>query len=472
MMHYALLSIVSLIIVFLGWKIWKKTKEPAFILGLALIYYWTLAGAWLIIFDLLTNDKGKDFGVHYYHYREALFTIYLDTSYLLSLLYYGLFIILIQCAVLYFSKNKGLEEEKPQPVFINHKLLIAACIGGAVVSCLLVWKEILIAAKFGESIYIVTRLQPGRFATLHQLINFCIVISLYIGLISYISGKNGKYITGDNSKKILWFYVFCVFLVEGYLLLLGNKREIFFAGIFGALFYFSNVSGKVKWQPIVMLVVIIFTPMLFNDGLRSYSPEWLTRYFDTTGLELHIDQIIEYTEFSVKNSTLAFLFSNEMFSAHFSMYGLVSQHVPFTYGASIWSFVYSLVPKVILPDRPESCYEYYFRSVHALKGQGYTIHHASGWYTNFGVPGVLFGGALLGSLWAWFYNKKQTWWKYKNKFVKLLFVIGLSGFTAQLPSMLRSGPEAYKALIFEALIIPAVIIYFSSLFVKKENKND
>jgi len=471
MMHYALLSVLTLVIGFLTWKIWKKTNEPAFVLGIALIYYWTLAGAWIIIFDLLTNDKGKDFGVHYYHYREALFFIHLDNSYLLSILYYGLFMISLQAVVLYVAKRANRLEPVPEPVYINHKILIAACIGGAIVSCMLVWNEVLIAAKFNQSIYVVTRLQPGRFATLHQLINFCIVISLYIGLIAYISGERGKYITGDNSKKILWFYIFCVFFVEGYLLLLGNKREILFAGIFGALFYVSNVSGKIKWQPIAMLIVIIFTPMLFNDGLRAYSPQWLTRYFDTTGLELHIDQVIEYTEFSVKSSTLAFLFSNEMFSAHFSMYGLISQHVPLTYGSSIWSFICSLVPRIMLPDRPQDSYEYYVQSVHALKGQGYTIHHASGWYINFGLAGVLAGGTLLGFLWSRFFNKMHELQKIRNKFMKLLFIIGMLVFTAQLPSLMRSGPEAYKALIFEALIIPTVIIYFSSLFAKRKEKN-
>lgn len=471
MIHYSLLIFFTAIIFYLAIKIWQKTKEPAFILGIALIYYWTLAGAWFIIFDCLTGDKGKEFGVHYYHYRDALFPIFLDNYYLLTILYYSLFIIFVQGCILFFTKKPSIEIQKESPVFINHTILISACIIGAIVSCILVWNEILIAAKFDQSIYVVTRLQPGRFSTLHQLINFCIVISLYIGLISYISGKNGKYITGDNSKKILWFYIFCVFFVEGYLLLLGNKREIFFAGIFGGLFYYSNVSGKVKWQPIALLVLIIFTPMLFNDGLRAYSPVWLTNYFDTTGLELHLMEVIQYTEFSVAGSVLTFLFSNEMFSAHFSMYGILSQHVPLTYGASIYSFVYSLIPKIILPNRPETCYDYYVNSVHALKGQGYTIHHATGWFINFGAAGVLFGGALLGSLWAWFYNKKNALFKVKNKFLKLLFIIGLSGFTAQIPSLIRSGPEAYKAMIFEALIIPTVIIYFSSLFVKKNKTN-
>jgi hypothetical protein len=130
-----------------------------------------------------------------------------------------------------------------------------------------------------------------------------------------------------------------------------------------------------------------------------------------------------------------------------------------------------MIPKMILPDRPETCYDYYVRSVNALKGQGYTIHHASGWYTNFGLPGVLLGGALLGLLWAWFYNKMKRLASIKTKFVKLLFSIALLGFTAFLPSLMRSGPEAYKALIFEALIIPTVIIYFSSMFVRKK-KND
>lgn len=471
MMHYLLLTVLTIIILFIAFKIWKKTNEPAFILGIGLIYYWSLAGAWIIIFDELTGDKGKDFGVHYYHYREALFPIHLNNYYLLSILYYGLFIIIIELCVLFLIKKRAFEHSSFKPVIINHKILILACIAGAFVSCAMVWKEILTSAKFSESIYIVTRLQPGKFTTLHQLINFCIVIALYIGLISYVSAENGRLIKGDQSKKTLWLYILCVFIVEGYLLLLGNKREIFFAGIFGALFYYSNVGGKIKWKPIVLLILIVFTPMLFNDGLRSYSPEKLTNYFDTTGLELKIEQEIQYTEFSVKSSTLAFLFSNEMFSAHFSMYGILSQDIPLTWGSSINSFFHSLIPKFIFPDRPETSYDYYVRSVHALKGQGYTIHHASGWYLNFGLGGLIFAAALLGSLWAWFYNKMSVFFTFRNKFIKLLFIIGMLGFTAQLPSLIRSGPEAYKALIFEALIIPAVIVYFSSLFVKKEKED-
>lgn len=468
-MHYLLLTALTLIILYLSYRIWIKFKEPAFILGIALVYYWSLAGAWIIIFDELTGDKGKDFGVHYYHYREALFPIHLDNYYLQSILYYGVFIIVVQLCVFFIAKKPPLQITVFKPVVINHTVLIAGCIFGVILSCSLVWNEILTAAKFQESIYVVTRLQPGRFTTLHQLLNICIVIALYVGLISYVSGSKSRYITGQKTKALLWLYILCVFIVEGYLLLLGNKREIFFAGIFGGLFYYSNEEGKVRWQPIVLLLTIVFTPMIFNDGLRSYSPVGLEKSFDTTGLELHIEREIEYTAFSVKSSTLSFLFSNEMFSSHFSMYGILSKDVPFTYGSSISSFFHSLIPRVFLPDRPETSYDYYVRSVNALAGQGYTIHHASGWFLNFGLAGILAGAALLGGLWAWLYNKMSLLTTVRNKFVKLVFIIGMLGFTAQLPSLIRSGPEAYKALLFEAILIPALIIYLSSLFVNKKN---
>ncbi|OFY83773.1 MAG: hypothetical protein A3F72_07280 [Bacteroidetes bacterium RIFCSPLOWO2_12_FULL_35_15] len=469
MIYYSFLLVFTLLIIFLTYKIWIKTKEPAFVLGIALLYYWTFLGSWFIVIDGLNDQIGKEWGLHYYHFFKRLFQVVLDNNFILSIVYYGIFIVVIQVCVLYFTKRSDNKEiNKITPVFINDTILIIGCIAGVIISCGMVWKEILTAAKFEESIYVVTRHQPGHFFTLHQLINFCIVIALYIGLISFISGKDGKYINSEKSKRNLFLYIFCVFFVEGYLLLLGNKREIFFAGIFGALFYYSNVAGKVKWRSILILVFIVFTPMLFNDGLRAYSPVWLCNYFDTSGLELHLDMDIQYTEFSVKNSALAFLFSNEMFCANFSMYGALSHHIPFTYGSSIYSFVYSLVPRILLPNRPETIYEYYVKYVNAAPGQGYTIHHATGWFLNFGLAGIIAGASLLGYLWAWFYNKKNTLFKVKNKFMKLFFIIGLSAFTAQIPSIVRSGPEAYKALIFEALIIPTLIIFVSTLFIKNK----
>jgi hypothetical protein len=95
MIHYLCLFVFTLIIYFLTWKIWKKTKQIAFPIGISLLYYWSLLGAWFIIFDGLTGQKGKEFGHHYYYLFEKMFPVHADNSYLLTISLYALFIITI-----------------------------------------------------------------------------------------------------------------------------------------------------------------------------------------------------------------------------------------------------------------------------------------------------------------------------------------------------------------------------------------
>lgn len=464
MIHYVFLSLFTLLIIFLSWKIWAKTGQVAFLIGIFFLYYWSLLGAWVIIFDSLTGQKGADFGLHYYHFNKYLFPLYVDKIYLWVISLYAAFILVVQLTILYFAAPRSrIPASEVKPVEINHPLLIVICVLSSVISFFLVWKEILTAAKFGESIYVVTRHQPGRFVTIHQLLNEVSVIALYIGLISCISGKNSKYISGDNRKKILVFYVLAVIFIEFYLLLLGNKKEIFFGGILALIFYFNNVVAKANWKAVALFLFIIILPLFFNDGFRAYSPTFLTKYFDVSGLELHLDREIAYTQFTVKNTALSFLFSNEMFSAHYSMYGVLSHDVPLTYGSSLLSLAASFIPRIAWPGRPGTVYEYYVQQVGATPGQGYTIHHASGWYLNFGIAGVLAGAFVFGLLWVYLYNKFNAVSGVRNNFLKIFFILGISAITAHLPSLIRTSPEGYKALFFEALLLPAAIIYIAKL---------
>jgi hypothetical protein len=150
--------------------------------------------------------------------------------------------------------------------------------------------------------------------------------------------------------------------------------------------------------------------------------------------------------------------------------------LPLTYGTSLVSLGASLVPHFIWPDRPEGVYEYYVNSVHAMPGTGYTIHHASAWYLNFGVLGIIAGAFIFGWLWTFFYNKFLSIESIKNIFLKILMIIGFCAFTAQIPALIRTGPEGYKALAFEALLLPVFIIYFASVvqsyLLKRRNKQD
>lgn len=77
----------------------------------------------------------------------------------------------------------------------------------------------------------------------------------------------------------------------------------------------------------------------------------------------------------------AFL-SNEMFAAHFSLYGICREEVQPVQGVSAKYLVASVIPRVLKADRPASAYDEYAAQAGLVVGQGYTIHQAAGWYMN------------------------------------------------------------------------------------------
>jgi hypothetical protein len=97
--------------------------------------------------------------------------------------------------------------------------------------------------------------------------------------------------------------------------------------------------------------------------------------------------------------------------------------------------------------------------VGAAEGQGYSIHHATGWYLNFGVPGVVMGACLLGFVWAALYNNvvqsnRQAgsgWWR-------VFCIVGFFTFSASLPIIIRSGPEIYKSVLVESFFVPVAVL--------------
>ena len=465
-MHYYLLSFSTCIILFLSLKIWRKTKEVSFLLGIGLIYYWSLLGAWFVVYDNITGNKGKDFGLHYYYLFEKLFPVEADHIYLYSLALYSLFIIVVQIVILCFTKKRpDFIQQEFRPLKINHFLLIAMCIGAVIVSLTMVWRNVLIAAISEQSVHLITQQNPDKYFTLHQLLNHTSAVALYIGFISCICGDNARYINGERKRFTMLLYVIAIFFVSGYLLFLGNKKEILFGGIIGILFYIQNIKYRINYKWVILIITIIIFPLFFNDALRSISPTFLLEYFQLEG-DYYLETEIVSSGFTVKNAASTFLFSNEMFCAHFSMYGILYYDIPLTYGSSFVSLFASIVPRILWTDRPEGIYQYYTYYLDVYHKQGFTIHHASGWYLNFGVPGLIAGAFMLGLIWSFFYNHLHIIQTNKKLFLKIIFIIGLATFTAQIPALIRCGPEGYKALVFEALLLPAIVLYIAAKFHK------
>ena len=96
--------------------------------------------------------------------------------------------------------------------------------------------------------------------------------------------------------------------------------------------------------------------------------------------------------------------SNEAYGAHFSMYGVLAGQVEPRFGYSLYALACSVIPRVLWPDRPRDIYLYYSESVGAIQNQGYSLHHATGWYLNFGYLGVALGAIVMGLVWAYCLN--------------------------------------------------------------------
>ncbi|MCI0418245.1 MAG: hypothetical protein L0312_03310, partial [Acidobacteria bacterium] len=105
MQYYALLTIVTAVVLVLTWKIWSRTRSGSFLLGAAFLYYWTLFGAWTLVADLLDPSANRTEGFRYL--EERLFTVALDSSYLATIAIYGLFLVACLATVLGFLKGTG-----------------------------------------------------------------------------------------------------------------------------------------------------------------------------------------------------------------------------------------------------------------------------------------------------------------------------------------------------------------------------
>jgi hypothetical protein len=235
------------------------------------------------------------------------------------------------------------------------------------------------------------------------------------------------------------------------LTILGNKNELFSGLILGGLFYVANSRG-VKWTMIGSVAAIAIVGIALVDFLRAFPILALWEEMDWWEALQWVSEVRG---------------SNEAFGAHFSLYGALHFHAPFTYGSSMVSLLASVVPRLLWPDRPDDIYAHYADSTGIAVGveeQGFSIHHATGWYLNFGLPGLFLGALIWGIIWARCFNayqriERENW---TSRWWYMFAVLAPWGFVALIPPLVRAGPEGYKGLVIEGLLIPAIVLTAAS----------
>ena len=465
MEYFALLGLSSAAIAGLAVILYRRTQDVGIIVGIGALYYWSLYGAWFILIDKTGGFSGK----HYHYLEQKLFAISLDGSYLEALALYAGFILTVELTLLAVLDRRGpggrtgvarlrqpagAAQAAVSPVagaiprmILRHEAILVAGSTAAICSFLLIQSKLSTAWALNTSAYWYTRSQADQWFTLHQVLNRIALIPPAIGIAALLAGRRSMYFTSITRSYTWPAYAVLLGGMAAFTFVLGNKNEVFTAMLAGFLAYLGSVERR-RWGRVVMAAVaglwFLYAIDFFRATPVSYMQEALAaRLTEATGAG----------EFVAS--------SNEAFAAHFSMYGVLASHVQPKFGYSIYSLACSVIPRVLWPARPHDIYIYYVESVGAIQNQGYSLHHATGWYLNFGPTGVFLGAAIMGLIWAAFLGARHRIRRHSGLLFRLFATIAPWMFAAGLPPLLRAGPEGYKGVLIESVVLPVAVLLFA-----------
>jgi hypothetical protein len=432
--YFAMLGASTTVIAALACALYQRRRDMGLIVGVLALYYWSLFGAWSIILDKIGGVSGKN----YYYLENKLFPIVLDSHYMLALCLYAGFIVVAQLSLL-AALPRTRERPIPRLILRHDPILIVGFLAG-LASYFIIRDKLSAAWALNTSAYLYTRTQTDQWFTLHQVLNRVAMLPSAIGFAALMAGNRSRYFVSVRRRYTLAAYLILFLGMGLFTFVLGNKNEVLESLLAGTLAYVASVRRPSLWKVSMavtagawFLYAIDFFRGVPVAGMQSAIGE---RLGQATGVARFVTS------------------SNESFAAHFSMYGVLAAAVPPKFGYSLYSLLCSIIPRVLWPDRPLDIYFYYSAQVGAIQDQGYSLHHATGWYLNFGIAGVALGGAVLGLVWAFCLNAHQRIRPSSGLLFRLFAVISPWLFVAYLPPLLRAGPEAYKGFLIEAVLIP------------------
>lgn len=461
MSYYLTLTVATLLIVILQYMTWKKSRNIYLPLATFFLYYWSLFGAWFIVYDQLNNNGSSKIGVHYYDYFEKLFPIELNNDYLTSISYFALFIMAFQVTVFYMIKKPTFTEYFSKRIHIRHQRLILISVLSIALSFFFIYQQMMEAAQHHESFYIFISHHNGKYYSLFQIFKSCSLLTAFGGLVIYLNGEKTNFFTGNSLRFGIINYMLLMLLVIFYSMILGSRHDLVFAGLFSLILYIIN-GKKIRIKDILIILLVLVLPVFLVELTRGVP------ILDYLGLNLGGAPSEEVKlKLSGQQALISLLLSNEIFAGHMSMYGAIHQHLPFTYGSSFSNLLSSMIPRFIKQDRPQDIYQYYITIAKNPGLQGFTINHATGWYLNFGRVGIILGGMALGAVISFASNTFERIKKTSNHFIFCLKVLALPGIISFIPIFIRSGPEGYKSLVFEAILFPVLLFWFAQWNLKE-----
>jgi len=440
-----ILFLLSILCVSASVLVWYRTRQLGAITTLGFVYYFSLYGAWAII-----SSKSSGVFASWWYLESRLVNIELGAPYTLSLLYYAAFFI---CVALPFLATPKPPKSDFQPINVSlfRFGLIGWCAIG--VSYLLVERALGVAFDMGVSGYSITRFDRSLSLVfgIHQLLNQLGLLCFSSGLAVWFSALPEPVILRPVVRRWPYLLVLIAGLVAGlwFNYALGNKHPLLIALISAALLFEANTRGKRRKSLIIVCLISLGAIGAVNI-VRGLPIQEIPSFVSNLSIE-NLSDVYGSVSSSV-----------EKIAAHVSMYAVLQNNVPPAYGGSIIPLLSSAIPRFIWPDRPEGIYGYYADSISAVSGQGYTIHHATGWYLNFGLIGVLVGGYVLGYILVKIIYSQPRFIN-SNSFAKRSFT-ALAPYmsVAMVPALMRNGIEGYKSFFVEGLLLPMILVMLVS----------
>lgn len=434
MEYYALLAISTLVIAAMAFGLYRRRRDPGILAGTAALYYWSLFGAWYIVIDKNGGFSGKN-----YHYLEfKLFPIALDSNYTLTIALYAGFLISVLLTLTFALSRK---RRRPIPrLILRHDPVLALAFLAGLASYLIIRSKLNAAWALNTSAYWYTRSQTDQWFTLHQVLNRVAMVPPSIAFATLMAGKRSRFFVNIQRRYTFTAYLILFAGMAIFTFILGNKNEVLVSLLTGVLAYLASVR-----RPNLLkagLAVVVGVWFLYSIDFYRAVPVSEMR----SAVEQRFSETTEVTRFVTS--------SNEAYAAHFSLYGVLAAGVEPRFGYSLYALACSIVPRVLWPGRPLDIYFYYSEQVGAIQNQGYSLHHATGWYLNFGIPGVLLGGIVMGLVWAYCLNAHQRIRVKSGLLFRLFATVAPWIFVAYLPPLVRAGPEGYKGFFIEAVLIP------------------
>jgi hypothetical protein len=449
MEYFVMLAAATAVIAVLAWTLYRRRGEIDVLVGTAALYYWSLYGTWYIVIDKTGGFSGKN-----YHYLEhKLFPIALDGNYMLTLILYAGFLIGVQLTLL-AALARGRARRIPRLVLRHQPILLIGFLAGAA-SFYIIEDKLSAAWALNTSAYVYTRAETNEWFTLHQVLNRVAMIPPAIGLATLMAGKRSRFFVNAAPRYTLAAYLALFVAMGAFTFVLGNKNEVFESLLTGFLAY----VGSVRRVSLAKAGLILFTGFWFLATIDFFRAVPISR------MEEAIEGRLEEADVAGFMTS-----SNEAYAAHFSLYGVLAAGTEPRFGYSLYALACSVVPRLLWPDRPADIYMYYSQSVGAIQNQGYSVHHATGWYLNFGYLGVPLGAVVLGLAWAYCLNAHGRIRPASGLLFRLFATLGPWLFVACLPPLVRAGPEGYKGLFIEGVMIPVGTLAFACRARKRKPK--